>query len=90
MAREVNLPVVNTLAFAGVPSTDPISLCNPCWKPYLRNMKLWTLEVTLTIAKNSFSLEGAYLVGGWRNNFHETGFSALPVDRNQRAESGRR
>lgn len=92
MPREVNLPVVNTLAFAGVPSIDPINMCNPCWKPYLRNMKLWSFEVTLTIVrvKHSLNLEGAYLVGGFRNNFHERGFSALPVDRNPRAESGRR
>lgn len=92
MPREVNLPVVNTLAFAGVPSIDPINMCNPCWKPYLRNMKLWSFEVTLTIVrvKHSLNLEEAYLVGGFRNNFHERGFSALPVDRNPRAESGRR
>lgn len=90
MPREVNLPIVNTLAFAGVPSIDPINMCNPCWKLCLRNMKLWPFEVILTIAKLSLNWEGDCLVGGCRNNFQERGFSALPVDRNPRAESGRR
>lgn len=90
MPREVNLPVVNTLAFAGVPSIDPINMCSSCWKPYLRNMKLWSFEVALTIVKHSLNSEGAFLVGRCRNNFHKRGFSALPVDRNPRAESGRR
>lgn len=74
MPREVNLPVVYTLAFAGVPSIDPINMRNPCWKPYLRNMKFWSLEVTLTIVKHSLNSEGDCLVGGCRNNFHKRGF----------------
>lgn len=80
MPREVNLPAVNTLAFAGVPSIDPINMCNPCWKLYLRNMKLWSFEVTLTVVKHSLNSEWDYLVGGCRNDFHKRGFSALPVD----------
>lgn len=64
MPREANLPVVNTLAFAGVPSVDLINMCNPCWKPYFRNIKLWLFEVPLTMVQYSLNL--SYLVGGCR------------------------
>lgn len=66
MPGEVNLPLVNTLAFAGVPSIDLISMWNPCWKPYFKNIKLWLFEAALTIAKCSLNLHGVYLVGGCR------------------------
>jgi len=66
MPREVNLPVVNTLAFAGVPSIDLINMCNPCWKPYFRNIKLWLSEVALTMVKHFLNVQGAYWVAGCR------------------------
>lgn len=63
MHREVNLPVVNTLAFAGVPSIDLINMWNSCWKPYFKNIKLWLFEEALTMVKCALYLYGVYLVG---------------------------